>query len=106
MDFLQYRPLSTMLRALPWTGGGETFSFNCADIGDFPPPLDRLFGRGVANAYHIPAVLPRPGIGVFFNRCAGRHNLVVSWVERSVAEAEAARVVDVVREGMGWVSAP
>jgi hypothetical protein len=105
MDFLQYRPLSRMLRALPWTAGGETFSFNCADIGDFAPPLDRLLGCGVVNAYHIPAVLPRPGIGVFFNRCAARHNLVVSWVERSVTEAEAARVVDVVREGMGWVSA-
>jgi hypothetical protein len=106
MEFLQYRPLSTMLRALPWTARGETFSFNCADIGDFPPLLDRLFGLRVTNVYHIPAVLPRPGIGVFFNRCAGRHNLVVSWVEGSVDEDEAARVVEVVREGMGWVSAP
>src|SRR5256885_2515154 len=70
MEFLQYRPLSTMLRALPWTSSGDIFSFNCADLADVPPALDRVFGRGVVNAYHVPCVLPRPGIGVFFNRCA------------------------------------
>lgn len=104
MEFLQYRPLSTMLRALPWTSGGEIFSFNCADITDFPPGLDRFLGRGVLNAYHVPCVLPRPGIGVFFNRCAGRNNVVVSWVEGAVADDEVTRVVDVVREGMGWLT--
>lgn len=106
MEFLHYRPLSTMLRALPWTAGGETFSFNCADIADFPPALGDVLGRRVLNAYHAPAVLPRPGIGVFFNRSTGANNLVVSWVEGSVSEAEAARVGEVVGEGLGWVSAP
>jgi hypothetical protein len=103
MDFLQYRPVSRMLRALPWTSGGEVFSFNCADIMDFPSSLDRCFGRRVLNAYHVPAIQPRPGIGVFFNRCAGTNNLVVSWVEGAVDEPEVARIVEVVREGMGWV---
>jgi hypothetical protein len=104
MEFLQYRPLSRMLRALPWTIGGEVFSFNCADIGDFPPRLDRFLGRRVLNAYHVPCVLPRPGIGVFFNRCAGRNNIVVSWVDGAVAADEAARVVDVVAEQMEWIA--
>ena len=36
MEFLGYRPLSTMLRVLPWTAGGELFSFNCADLADWP----------------------------------------------------------------------
>jgi hypothetical protein len=102
MEFLKYRPLSTMLRALPWSARGEAFSFNCADVADFSPKLDGLLGHRVVNAYHVPAVLPRPGIGVFFNRCGGVNNLVVAWVEGVVREQEAARVMDVVREGMGW----
>jgi hypothetical protein len=103
MEFLHYRPLSTMLRALPWSTGGEAFSFNCADVGDFSPKLEGLLGRRVVNGYHVPAVLPRPGIGVFFNRCAAVNNLVVAWVEGVLREREAARVMDVVREGMGWI---
>ena len=103
MEFLHYRPLSTMLRALPWSAAGEAFSFNCADVADFSPKLDGLLGRRVVNAYHVPAVLPRPGLGVFFNRCAGVNNLVVAWVEGVIRAQEAARVMDVVREGMGWI---
>jgi hypothetical protein len=103
MEFLHYRPLSTMLRALPWSAHGEAFSFNCADVADFSPKLDGLLGHRVVNAYHVPAILPRPGIGVFFNRCAGVNNLVVAWVEGAVREEEAARVMESVREGMGWI---
>jgi hypothetical protein len=106
MEFLKYRPLSMMLGKLPGTAGRETFSFNCADLPVFPPALASLFGRRVVNAYHVPAVLPRPGIGVFFNRCAARNNLVVSWVEGAVRGEEAARIVEVVRQGMGWVGVP
>ncbi len=106
MEFLQYRPLSMMLRELPGTSRRETFSFNCADIMDFPAALESLFGRRVVNAYHAPAVLPRPGIGVFFNRCATRNNLVISWIEGAVSEEDVTRIVEVVREGMGWTRTP
>ena len=105
MEFLHYRPLSMMLRDLPGTASGETFSFNCADLGDVPRALSSVFGSGVVNAYHVPAVLPRPGIGVFFNRCATRNNLVISWIEGAVSEDEVARIIAVVREGMGWTRA-
>lgn len=105
MEFLKYRPVSTMLRALPWTASGEIFSFNCADIMDFPARLARFLDRGVVNAYHVPAVMPRPGVGVFFNRCAGRNNVVVAWVDGAVDEDEAMRIMEAVREGMGWVTA-
>ena len=104
MDFLKYRPLSTLLRGLPWTKGGEIFSFNCADVGDVPTSLDRCFDRRVVNAFHVPAVPSRPGIGVFFNRCAGRDNLVVSWIEGVVSEAEVEGIVEGVAEGMGWTA--
>jgi len=106
LEFLHYRPLSMMLRVLPWTAGGELFSFNCADLADWPPALEECFGRRVLNAYHVPVVPPRPGIGVFFNRCASRNNLVVSWIEGVVSDAEAARIIEVVRDGMGWTRTP
>jgi hypothetical protein len=61
-----------------------------------------VFGRRVVNAYHAPAVLPRPGIGVFFNRCGEWNNVVVSWIEGAADEDEAARILEVIREGMGW----
>ena len=104
MEFLRYRPLWMMPRSLPGGPGGGTFSFNCADIRDFP--LRTVFGRRVLNAYHAPAILPQPGIGVFFNRYASRDNLVISWVEGAVSEDEVASVADVVVEGMGWTAAP
>ena len=66
------------------------------------PDLEECFGCRVVNAYHVPVVPPRPGIGVFFNRRQGRNNLVVSWCEGVVSEAEATRIIDVVRDGMGW----
>jgi hypothetical protein len=102
MEFLTYRPRWMMLRALPWTADRETFSFNCADIGDVPPSIATVFGRRVLNAYHAPAVLPRPGIGVFFNRCGSRNNIVISWIEGAAAEAEVTRLIEVVREGLAW----
>ena len=102
MQFLKYRPLSLMLRDLPGTARRETFSFNCADLGDFPPALEKLFGCRVGNAYHAPSVVPRPGVGVFFNRCGITNNLVVSWVEGAMKADEIARIIETIRDGMGW----
>jgi hypothetical protein len=106
MDFLKYRPVSMMLRELPGTASGETFSFNCADVMDFPPELESCFGRRIVNAYHVPAVLPRPGIGVFFNRCQGQNNMVVSWIDGAVGEDEVMRIIETVGESLGWIPCP
>ena len=105
LEFLHYQPLSRMLRVLPWTADGELFSFNCADLADWPSALAQCFGRRVTNAYHVPVVPPRPGIGVFFNRCGARNNVVASWIEGVVTEVEAARIIELVREEMGWIEA-
>jgi hypothetical protein len=106
MTFLQYRPLSMIRRAVRSIPGGDAFSFNCADVADFPAVLTRCFGRRVVNAYHVPAVPPRPGVGVFFNRCAGRNNLVVAWIEGVLSQDDVSRVVEIVREEMGWLGTP
>jgi hypothetical protein len=105
MEFLHYRPLSVMLRDLPGTARGETFSFNCADVGDFPARSSFVFGRRVLNAYHVPAVMPRPGFGMFFNRCAGHDNLVVSWIDGAADDDDVARVFAIVRDAMEWTRA-
>ena len=105
LGFLAYRPLPMVRRAVRWFSGGDTFSFNCADVSDFPAALARCFGRRVTNAYHVPAVPPRPGIGVFFNRCAGRNNVVVAWIEDALGEDDVTRIVETVRLEMGWPDA-
>jgi hypothetical protein len=102
MDFLGYRRISRLLRELPGTAERETFSFNCADVTDFPA-AGSFFGRRVVNAYHVPAVVPRPGIGVFFNRCASTNNVVISWIEGAVSEDEAARIVEIISEHLEWI---
>src|SRR5262249_6529025 len=106
MEFLRYRPLWMMVRSLPGGPEREVFSFNFADIGDFPLTLSTIFGRRVVDAYHGAAVLPRPGIGVFFSRFGARNHLVISWVEGTMTEDDVAQVGEVIREGMGWVEAP
>jgi hypothetical protein len=104
MTFLEYRPLSMIRSAVRSIPGGDAFSFNCADVAEFPTGLARCFGRRVLNAYHVPAVPSRPGIGVFFNRCAGRHNLVVAWIDGVLDEEDVSRIVETVREEMGWLA--
>ena len=106
MTFLQYRPLPMIRRAVRGISGGDTFSFNCADVTEFPAALARCFGRRVVNAYHVPAVPPRPGVGVFFNRCVGRNNLVVAWIDGALSEDDVNRIVEIVREGMEWLRTP
>jgi hypothetical protein len=106
LDFLHWRPRSMILRVLPWTRGGELFSFNCADLAEWPAALTECFGRRVVNAYHVPVVPPRPALGVFFNRCENLDNIVVSWLEGAVSDAEAARIIEVIRDGMGWTRTP
>ena len=106
LEFLHYRPRTMILRVLPWTRGGELFSFNCADLAEWPSALAECFGRRVVNAYHVPVVPPRPALGVFFNRCENRNNVVVSWLEGVLSDADAARLIEVIREGMEWTRTP
>lgn len=105
MEFLRYRPLRGLLREMVWAREGDAFSFNCADTGRFAPGLERLFGAPLVMGYHLPEVLPRPGVGVFFSRFGERPGVAVGWVEGVLDEAEALRIVESIREGMGWLPA-
>jgi hypothetical protein len=50
----------------------------------------------------VPAVLPRPGIGVFFNRANGLQNVVVSWIDGAASADDAGAILDIVRAELGW----
>ncbi|HLA78234.1 MAG TPA: hypothetical protein VJU18_11695, partial [Vicinamibacteria bacterium] len=103
MEFLRYRPLRGLLREMVWARDGDAFSFNCADTGPFAPSLERLFGAPLVMGYHLPEVLPRPGVGVFFSRFGDLPGVAVGWVEGVLDESEARRILDGIREAMGWL---
>jgi hypothetical protein len=67
---------------------GELASFNYADTGEVRPACTTLFGAPVCAAYHVPCVQPKPGLGIFLSRAAGRESIVVVWVDRVVHEDE------------------
>ncbi len=85
MNFGRYYPPAALLRPM---GEGDGSSFNCADTGEIRPALERVLGCRVAGAYHAPCVQPRPGLGIFFCRAAGRESIVAVWVEGVVTEGE------------------
>jgi len=102
MEFLRYRAVRGLLKEMVWARQGDAFSFNCADTGSFAPGLERLFGACLVMGYHLPEVLPRPGVGVFFSRFGEQPGATVGWVEGVLEEAEADRILDRIGEGMGW----
>jgi hypothetical protein len=105
MDLLRHLPVSFALRDLRRALYRDVCSFNCADTGSFALGMDELLGATVRNAYHVPSVYPRPGLGVFLNRCGGRHNVVVVWVDGTVEPAEVTRLIEIVQEGLRWTVA-
>ncbi len=94
MEFAKYRPLSRVLDEMPWARrGGHAFSFNCADTGEFAPGLETFLGVRVTAPLHVPAVLPRPGVGVFFTRFRGREGVTVCWTEAALGDDEADEIL-------------
>jgi hypothetical protein len=104
MDLMRYLPVSVALRKLRRALYGDFCSFNCADTGNCALGHNELLGAAVRNAYHVPSVYPRPGLGVFLNRCGGHHNVVVVWVEGTVEPTEVTRLIEIVAQGLGWTA--
>ena len=102
MSFARWRPLHGMFRELAWTRGGDFCSFHFADTGALLPDRTHLFGACIAGGYHVAAVPPRPGAGVFFTRRDAVEHLVVSTAGDVLDDADAATIADVVQREMGW----
>jgi hypothetical protein len=102
MSFARYRPLRGMFRELPWTRAGDLCSFNFADTDALLPERSHLFGAPIVGGYHVAAVPPRPGAGVFFTRRESTENLIVSTTDDVLDDADAAIIADVVQHEMRW----
>lgn len=103
MEFLRYRPIRSLLREMVWARGGDAFSFNCADTGVFAAGLHSIFGAKLTGGYHVPEVLPRPGLGIFFSRFGDHPSVAVGWVEGVLDDGEAHGLAASIGEEMGWV---
>jgi hypothetical protein len=107
MEFTRYRPVRSILKEMPWARkGGDPFSFNCADTGEFAPGLESFLGARLRRLVHAPGVLPRPGIGVFFTRCQGLESVTACWVEGVLSEAESREILDGVVAEIGEERVP
>lgn len=67
---------------------GEIASFHCADLGDMRPTCRTWLGARVRGGYHVACIQPSPGLGIFFNRCAGVENVIVAWVDAVLHDEE------------------
>jgi hypothetical protein len=102
LSFARWRPLRGMFRELPWSARGDLCSFHFADTGDLLAERTHLFGARVVGGYHVAAVPPRPGAGVFFTRAGSTESLVVSWSGAVLDDADAESNARVVEREMGW----
>jgi hypothetical protein len=91
-----------MFRELPWTAHGDLCSFHFADTGTLLAGRPAIFGARVVGGYHVAAVPPRPGVGVFFTGTGAIENLVVAWSGDVLEDADAAAIAAVVERAMGW----
>jgi hypothetical protein len=102
MSFARYRPLRGMFRELPWTAEGDFCSFHFADTDALLPDRTHLFGARVTGGYHVASVPDRPGAGVFFSRAGAVENLVVSWANDVLDDADAEALAGIIQREMGW----
>jgi hypothetical protein len=102
MSFARYRPLRGMFRELPWTAAGDFCSFHFADTAMLLPERTHLFGARVTGGYHVASVPDRPGAGVFFSRTGEIENVVVSWANDVLDDADAEALAGIIQHEMGW----
>ena len=102
MSFARYRPLRSMFRELPWTAAGDFCSFHFADTAVLLPERTHLFGARVTGGYHVASVPDCPGVGVFFSRASAIENVVVSWANDVLNDADAAALAGIIQHEMGW----
>jgi hypothetical protein len=104
LSFARYRPLRGMFRELPWTASGDFCSFHFADTETLLPDRTHLFGARVRGGYHVASVPDRPGVGLFFSRTGGVENLIVSWANDVLDDADAETLAGIVQREMAWTT--
>ena len=77
-------------------GKTGSFCFSYVGSGDFAE--ERFLGARTVNLVHMPRVAVAPGIGLFFTRFRGRLNATLSYLEGTLGDDDAARVMEALRQ--------
>ncbi len=97
-------PVPLLARRMAASTRGGLASFHFADTGDYRGASPTLFGQRVDNAYHIPTVTPKPGLGVFINRHGDNENIVVGWRDGGIDKGEVDALIADIADSLGWTS--
>jgi len=95
-------PVPLLAKRMAASTRGELASFHFADTGDYRGATPSLFGRSIVNAYHVPTVTPKPGLGVFINRHRDKENIVVGWRNGGIEADEVDALIKDISESLGW----
>ncbi|OGV37389.1 MAG: hypothetical protein A2020_15030 [Lentisphaerae bacterium GWF2_45_14] len=81
-------PITSLIASKPFRGTAGTAMTAMLNRGNYAGT--ELFGCKVKNLYHVPAMPPHPGLGIFMNRRGDSLNLTLSWLDGVINEAELA----------------
>lgn len=95
-------PLLGRMLYLPMDGKMATFAFAHLGRGGFA--ASEFMGSAVENLFHMPRVPLPPGVGFFSNSYHGRLNLVMSYLDGLISEAEADLVEHGIRAEFGMMT--
>jgi hypothetical protein len=92
-------PLLGKLLHLPLKGRMATFAFS--HLGKSAYQSSEFMGRGIENIFHMPRVPVPPGLGFFSTYYNGRLNLIISYLDGSLADIDADALMSSIRKRFG-----
>jgi len=95
---MRIAPLRFLARFLKLSLNEQTASLAFSYNGDGVYAEKEFFGHKVLNLMHLPRVPVPPGLGIFFTRFGGRLNLVVSYLDGLVDDADVAVLAEDIKK--------
>jgi hypothetical protein len=98
---LRIAPLSFLAKVFRLPLGGKVGSFFFSYLGKGRSQFSVCMGTKIINLFHTPRVPVPPGLGLFINSFDGRLNLVISYLEGLLTEAEVLLLEKNIKERLG-----
>ncbi|MFA6713920.1 MAG: hypothetical protein WC082_05500 [Victivallales bacterium] len=95
-------PLFTKMSSKIFAGASGSCSFAFLPESGFKAKT--FAGRKIRNLLHLPLIPPKPGIGIFINRYNEALNIVISFREEIISEAELENLLETLRKAFEPVS--
>jgi hypothetical protein len=89
-------PLFTKMASGIFAGTSGSCSF--AFLPDSAFKTGTFAGKKIKNLLHLPLIPPKPGIGIFINRCNEALNIVISFREGIISETELETLFEALRK--------